>query len=159
MGDARLSLERELKTMPPRRYHVIVVDAFSGDAIPTHLLTKEAGDVYLKQLDPQGILAIHISNRYLDLKPVVCGLADYLGLTVAKVWNNADYDAGISAADWMLLTRNEDFIRKLKAGSDADFKFDRPALLWTDDFSDLFSILREDTPKKPVDIPVEEPEG
>ncbi len=157
MGDARLSLERELKTMPPRAYHVLIVDAFSGDAIPTHLLTKQAGDIYLKQLDPQGILAIHISNRYLDLKPVVCGLADYLGLTVAKVWNGRDDDAGISAADWMLLTRNDQFLRKLKSNSDADFKFDSPPLLWTDDFSDLFSILREDSPKKSVDDPLEEP--
>jgi hypothetical protein len=158
MGDARLSLERDLTTKPPRQFHVIVVDAFSGDAIPTHLLTKEAGDIYLRQLDPQGVLAIHISNRYLDLKPVVRGLADYLGLTPVKVWNDSDPDAGISAADWMLLTKNQEFLRKLKAGSDADFKFDGPMRKWTDDFSDLFSILREDKPATSAEEPPNEPD-
>ncbi len=84
MGDARLSLERELKGEPSHKYQVLVVDAFSGDAIPTHLITKEAGDIYRQQLAPDGILAIHISNRYLDLEPVIRGLADYLGFAAVS---------------------------------------------------------------------------
>ena len=93
MGDARLSLERELNAdKAPRGFHVLVVDAFSGDAIPTHLLTREAGDIYRRQLDPQGVLAIHISNRYLDLDPVVRGLADYLGFKVLRIDTTGDDD-------------------------------------------------------------------
>jgi hypothetical protein len=142
MGDARLSLDRELSAdKSPRGFHVLVVDAFSGDAIPTHLLTREAGDIYRRQLDPQGVLAIHISNRYLDLDPVVRGLADYLEFKVLRIDTAIDKVRGTSAADWMLLTRNEALLKKL--GKEATKPPAEPkTLLWTDEYSDLWRILK-----------------
>jgi len=142
MGDARLSLEREWKTEPSSRgFHVLVVDAFSGDAIPTHLLTREAGDVYRRQLDPQGVLAIHISNRYLDLDPVVRGLADYLKFKVLRIDSRGKDNLGTSTADWMLLTRNEDLLKNL-GSKGVEPPTDPKSLLWTDEYSNLFRILK-----------------
>ncbi|MBT3879201.1 MAG: fused MFS/spermidine synthase [Candidatus Scalindua sp.] len=80
IGDARISLERELLNQGPLRYDIMALDAFSGDAIPIHLLTREAFDLYWKHLKSDGILAIHISNAYLDLKPVVNALARESGM-------------------------------------------------------------------------------
>jgi hypothetical protein len=141
MGDARLSLEREL--VPPkssRQFDVLVVDAFSGDAIPTHLLTREAGDIYARQLAGEGVLAVHISNRYLDLAPVVEGLAQHLGWQPLLIHSAGDDANGINTADWMLVTHNAKLLKTLApASSKLD---DRPPLLWTDDYSDLFHILR-----------------
>ncbi|HEX4000656.1 MAG TPA: fused MFS/spermidine synthase [Pirellulales bacterium] len=141
MGDARLSLERELTSEPSRGFQVLVVDAFSGDAIPTHLITGEAGEIYRRQLDPDGVLAIHISNRYLDLDPVVRGLADHLQFKVVRIDSQGDDDLGTSTADWMLLTRNAELLKTL-----GNFAAKPPArarsLLWTDEYSDLFDILK-----------------
>ena len=141
MGDARLSLEQQ----PSRReegrgFHVIAVDAFSGDAIPIHLITRQAGDIYLRQLDPNGVLAIHISNRYLDLEPVVRGLADYLKLKVLRIDSESDADRDIYGASWMLLTNNEKLLTALAPLAAKDHS--APSLLWTDDFSNLFQILK-----------------
>ena len=142
MGDARLSLDRELNTEPSSRgFHVLVVDAFSGDAIPTHLLTREVGDFYRRQLDPQGVLAIHISNRYLDLDPVVRGLADYLEFKVLRIDSTRDSDTGTSTADWMLLTRNDALLKKL-AKEATKPPAEPKTLLWTDEYSDLWRILK-----------------
>ncbi len=142
MGDARLSLERELNSEPSsRNFQVLVVDAFSGDAIPTHLLTREAGDIYRRQLDPQGVLAIHISNRYLDLDPVVRGLADYLKFKVLRIDSSGNDDLGTSTADWMLLTRNEDLLKSL-GPKGAESSAEPRSLLWTDEYSNLFRILK-----------------
>jgi hypothetical protein len=141
MGDARLSLERELAPSgSSQQFDVLVVDAFSGDAIPTHLLTREAGDIYARQLAPDGVLAVHISNRYLDLAPVVQGLGQHLGWQPLLI-HSADDDANaIKTADWMLLTHNADLLKSLaKAASKPK---EQPSVLWTDDYSDLFHILR-----------------
>jgi hypothetical protein len=141
MGDARLSLEQQ----PSRRekgrgFQVIAVDAFSGDAIPIHLITRQAGDIYLRQLDPNGVLAIHISNRYLNLAPVVRGLADYLKLKALRIDSDSDADRDIYGASWMLLTNNEKLLATLAPLATTDNA--APSLLWTDDFSNLFEILK-----------------
>jgi hypothetical protein len=160
MGDARLSLERELNlggrgpepgargqitkrdTDPsPRGFQVLVVDAFTGDAIPTHLLTSEAGDIYRRQLDPQGVLAIHISNRFLDIDPVVRGLAEHLHFKVLRIDSKGDNDRDASTVDWMLLTRNEELLEKLGSAA-AKPPAEPKSLLWTDEYSDLFRILK-----------------
>src|SRR5258706_16000426 len=86
MGDARLSLERE----PPQAFDVLAVDAFSGDAIPVHLLTREAFELYFRHLRPGGVLAVHISNNYLDLQPVVVSAATELRKTAVVVINERD---------------------------------------------------------------------
>ena len=105
LGDARLSLEREA----PQGFHVLVLDAFSGDAIPTHLLTREAFEIYLKHLDPAGILAVHITNKYLNLAPVVQGLADHFQMGATQIDVPDDDDKLINRSHWMLVTRNQDF--------------------------------------------------
>ena len=85
MGDARLSLERQT----PQRFNVLVLDAFSGDAIPTHLLTREAFEIYERHRAPGGVIAIHISNRYLDLAPVVRGLAEHFHLKTIRICDDS----------------------------------------------------------------------
>jgi spermidine synthase len=142
MGDARLSLERELtERTEGRRFHVIAVDAFSGDAIPTHLLTRQAGDVYKRHLDPEGVLAIHISNRYLNLAPVVRGLAEHLKMNVIEIDSDGTNDDMVYSANWMLLTNNEKLLSSLASFAKKEDS-QPPALLWTDDYSDLVRILK-----------------
>jgi hypothetical protein len=139
MGDARLSLAAD----EAEHFDVLVIDAFSGDAIPVHLLTREAVALYLQRLKPNGILAIHTSNTYLDLNPVVKLLADDAGVESRLISNSDDQRKLIDAADWMLLTRNQDFLLKLDETELQD-SIDMPPKLrvWTDDYNNLFQILR-----------------
>jgi hypothetical protein len=132
-GDARLSLERET----PQRFHVLALDAFSGDTIPTHLLTAEAMAIYLRHLEPDGVLAVHISNHYLDLEPVVRGLARRAGMKAAAMEHGADETGAAQSSRWMLCSRSEAALAA--AGATAG---EGREVLWTDDASDLFSILK-----------------
>jgi SAM-dependent methyltransferase len=139
MGDARLSLAADEN----EHFDVLVIDAFSGDAIPVHLLTREAIALYLQRLKPDGVLAIHTSNTYLDLNPVVKLLADNAGVESRLISNNDDQRKLIDAADWMLITRNQDFLLKLDETVLQDSIDMPPNLrLWTDDYNNLFQILR-----------------
>lgn len=143
-GDARISLERELQEGQPQRYDILVLDVFSGDAIPVHLLTREAFQVYLQHLRPHGgVLAIHITNRYLDLRPVVWGLADHFGLYAALIESQADGERAYHAT-WMLLTDDPAFLQQPEIASRATPRPDnlRRVRLWTDDYSNLFRILK-----------------
>jgi SAM-dependent methyltransferase len=140
LGDARLSLERE----PSQAFDVLVLDAFSGDAIPTHLLTSEALAIYERHLKPDGVLAIHISNRHVDLEPVVRGLADAAQMQWLRVESNVQFAKGVQGvAWWALLSRNETFLNlpALKALA-VPPRSPKPAMLWTDDHSNLFEILQ-----------------
>jgi hypothetical protein len=107
------------------------------------LLTRETVALYLKRLKPDGILAIHTSNTYLDLNPVVKMLADDAGCDWRLISNSDDDHKLIDAADWMLLTRNQDFLLKLDETTLQD-SVEVPANLrvWTDDYNNLFQILR-----------------
>jgi SAM-dependent methyltransferase len=139
MGDARLSLASDEN----ERFDVLAIDAFSGDAIPVHLLTREAIALYLQRLKPDGVLAIHTSNTYLDLNPIVKLLADNAGVESPLISNSDDERKLIDAADWMLLTRNQDFLLKLDETELQDSIDMPPKLrLWTDDYNNLFQILR-----------------
>ena len=137
-GDARLSMEAE----PAQQYDVIAVDAFSGDAIPVHLLTAEALRLYQRHLRPGGILAFHISNSFLDLAPVVKAEAEHAGLPAVLV-STSDDEYGGYAADWVLITRNQGFL-SLPAVKDAaeDIELKPGLRLWTDDYSSLLPILK-----------------
>jgi len=138
-GDARLSLERE--TGPG--YDVFIADAFSGDAIPVHLLTKEAFDLYLRHLKPSGILAMHISNQYLDLAPVVAQLASIDGLAARFVRSAKDDEHLYSQADWILMTRDAAFFSRPEISGSAKMIEERPGLrLWTDDYNNLLQVLK-----------------
>jgi len=139
LGDARLSLERE----PAQNFDVLALDAFSSDSIPVHLLTVEAFVTYLHHLKPSGILAIHISNRYVDLVPVVQQAARHLSLELRRVENSDDDDAGVFRSEWMLLSRSrEAFAGALWKGASGMVEGVRPVRLWTDDYSDLYRILK-----------------
>jgi spermidine synthase len=139
LGDARLSLERE----PAQAYDVIAVDAFSGDAIPVHLLTREAIQLYLHHLRPNGILAVHVSNQYLNLAPVVQQEGGYAGLKSVLVSSDGDDDIGVYSADWVLVTNNEDFLHRPEVKDAASNITAISGLrLWTDDYNSLLPLLK-----------------
>ena len=138
MGDARLSLERE----QPEHFDVLAVDAFSSDSIPVHLLTKEAMQLYFRHLKPDGILAVHISNRYLDLAPVVDGEAKATGHIDRIVDTEDDSSQDVFGATWVLVTAPDPgFDNDVISGS-AEIASKRKVRLWTDDYSNLFQILK-----------------
>jgi hypothetical protein len=143
LGDGRLSLERELQQGGGQRFDVLALDAFSSDAIPAHLLTREAFELYLRHLrDDQSILAVHISNRALDLRPVVYTVADELGMGVATI-HNPDEGLEVTASDWMLMTRNPAFLQSPRiAAASIPRDESRPFRLWTDDYYNLFQIIK-----------------
>jgi hypothetical protein len=139
LGDARLSLESE----PSQQFDVLAVDAFSGDAIPVHLLTREAFAVYFRQLKPDGILAVHTSNTYLNLAPVVKLLAEDAGYTTRFIASEEDPLMMISSADWVLVTRNQRFLNVPETSVGGENIVVPPGLrLWKDDYNNLFDILR-----------------
>jgi spermidine synthase len=145
-GDARLSMEAE----PPENYDVIAVDAFSGDAIPVHLLTAEAIKLYQRHLAPGGIIAFHISNTYLSLAPVVQAQADHAGLHAILVTTEDNDDTGAFSSDWVLVTSNEKFLALPEiADASAKIELKQGLRLWTDDYSSLLPILNlRAAPKK-----------
>lgn len=140
MGDARLSLERE----PSQGFDVLAVDAFSGDSIPVHLLTREAIQLFFKHLKPHGILAVHISNRYLDLKPVVAAAAADLGkVSLLFERDETDDEPYCYGSTWVLVvdkslreTRRSLFEQGFEIFPTAGFR------TWTDDYSNLYKILK-----------------
>jgi hypothetical protein len=142
LGDGRIVLENELKLIGPHNFDLFVLDAFNGDAIPTHLLTKEAFELYLQHLNPEGILAFHISNRHLDLRPVVWALADKFEMDGFEVENTPEDDRSYQST-WILLTTNRDFLRNPEIIQYSNPRSDDlPELrLWTDNYSNLFQIL------------------
>jgi hypothetical protein len=139
-GDARLSLERQ----PSQDFDLLLADAFSGDAIPVHLLTQESFQLYFHHLKPDGLLAIHISNKFLDLKPVVEAAAQSLGVKAKAITNVADEKNDIYTATWVLLYHPGTF----SSGPDDDAalphwsRSDVVVRPWTDDYSSLFKLLR-----------------
>ena len=144
-GDARLSLAAE----PPQGFDVLAIDAFSGDSIPTHLLTREALALYRHHLAPGGILAFHISNQYLDLAPVLARLAEFTQTSsgsamVAGEIDNAPNDArGESLASWVLLTERAGFFNAPALGGVVQPIRTEPGVaLWTDQYVSLLPILR-----------------
>ena len=122
-------------------FHVLALDAFSGDSIPTHLLTKEAFEIYDRHLAPDGVLAVHITNRYIDLAPVVEGLAEHFKFGVTRIYTEANERNLIYRADWMLLTRNAEFLSS-HPSDPPDNVVPRRVRLWTDHYSNLFEILQ-----------------
>ena len=138
LGDARLSLERE----PQQNFDVLAVDAFSGDAIPVHLLTREAFALYFRHLKPGGVLAVHVSNKHLDLKPVVKMAAEALQKD-ARTIETQDEDNEVFGATWVLVTSDRGFFdRPLLRSAAAPVQSPRQVRLWTDDYSNLFTILK-----------------
>ena len=138
LGDARLSLEREA----PQGFDVLAVDAFSGDSIPVHLITVEAFAEYLRHMKPGGVIAFHVSNRFLDLKPVLLAIAAKHGLEYAFVHESTD-DGG-TTSDWVLLTRDKAFLLRPEIVADTEPVPPRPDWrLWTDSYNNLFQVFKD----------------
>jgi len=137
-GDARKSLMSET----PRNFDVLVVDAFSGDAIPLHLLTTEAFAIYRRHLIPGGILAVHISNRHVDLEPEVALLAKASGMTARRISSPPNDKCGAFSSTWMLLTDNVEFFSQPEVAHVSSPDENPKARLWTDDYSSLLPLLR-----------------
>jgi spermidine synthase len=140
MGDARLSLEAE----PSQQFDLLAIDAFSGDAIPVHLVTAEAFRLYLRHLKPGGMLAFNTTNRYLDLQPVMARAAAAYGkVALHYSYEATDGDFLCFDCDWTLvmdrstLAAHPDLARRAE-----EVKPRESFRLWTDDFSNLYSILR-----------------
>jgi hypothetical protein len=174
MGDARLRMALPYKNHykklepgdtpgggPDNFYHMMVVDAFSSDAIPAHLLTKQAFELYFKKLVPEGVLCVHTSNRFVDLPKVVSAVAQDLGLFHRRGHdNNDDHDRGHFTSEWVMVARKPEYI--FKKGGDADFEREyknalalknradafwdqvaiEPRYVWTDDYYNLLSVVR-----------------
>ncbi len=144
LGDARIVMEEQLASGAAPRFDVLVLDAFSSDAVPVHLLTRESAETYWQLLEPDGILAVHISSRFLDLSPVVRALATVGDKEAVFVGGTLDPHVGAFDSDWVLITDNQAFlasdalagvVRPWPAGA-------REPVLWTDDYSNLFALLR-----------------
>lgn len=141
-GDGRLTLEQRLQTFGSAQYDVIAVDAFNGDAIPLHLVTLEALQIYQKHLNDNGILAFHISSRYLDLYPPLQALASKLALNAYVVHQSQDLKKGISASEWVLLSKDKSLGAYLFQKHALLFKTERTDEIWTDDKSNLLAMIR-----------------
>ena len=141
IGDGRISLAREFETNGSQRFDVLVVDAFSGDAIPIHLLTREAADLYWRHLKEDGILALHVTNIYVDLIDVARQLATYSGRTALHIEDYGDnyYE---SSNEWVLITNNGKFLQDWRVqNASTAWETKAKPILWTDDFSNLFEIV------------------
>ncbi|HVH71007.1 MAG TPA: fused MFS/spermidine synthase [Candidatus Dormibacteraeota bacterium] len=139
LGDARLMLERQ----PPQQFDLLAVDAFSSDSIPIHLLTVEAFQLYFHHLRPDGILAVHISNRHLFLEPVVSAAAQKLGKDVVLISNPDDRANQIFLARWALLGNRGVFAGFPNIGKAGQPLTSSPRVrLWTDSYSSLFPVLK-----------------
>jgi SAM-dependent methyltransferase len=149
LGDARLSLEAELREGRSQQFDLLVLDAFNGDAIPIHLLTQEAMALYRRHLRPGGLIAVHISNRHLNLQPAVKALAGHNAMAYATVLDVVQpEDWWLFDSRWMILSDDADWLRN------RGFLVETPnptdaAAHWTDDHASLFSALtvRRQTPR------------
>ena len=141
LGDARLNLERE----PPQDFDLLAVDAFSSDAIPVHLITKEALAVYLRHMKPDGIVAFHVSNRFLNLVPVVARIAKENGAHAMLVSDSGkDGDEDHTTTDWVLVSRDPGALAAPEIEEvSPEAPEERPDWrAWTDDYSNLVQILK-----------------
>lgn len=143
IGDGRVSLVDELNAGKSNEFDVLVIDAFSGDSIPTHLLTMEALAVYFQQVKFDGVLAIHISNSHLDLTPLTRGLAEAYNKQ-ALYFKTIKGPVGSNEAEWVLLTNNQLFLNNsiVKQLRSAWPQSSNKTLVWTDDYSNLLSVLK-----------------
>ena len=144
LGDARLTMERAKERGESGQFDVIVLDAFSGDSIPLHLLTSQAVELYLYHLKPDGVLAFHISNRYLDLEGLVRGLADQAGkMSMLIESDDDDNDPRQDRSTWVLATGSAELLDAMKQFPSAAqwTKDGAKPIVFTDDYSNLFQLL------------------
>ncbi len=139
LGDARLTMEKA----PPNHYGIIILDAFSSDSIPVHLLTREAVNLYLSKLEQDGVLLIHITNRYVNLAPVLAKMADENGFACRLRDDESDYESGKDGSTWVLLARSESDLGAISESEDWGKIEPRKTVdVWTDDFSNILSVFK-----------------
>ncbi|HET7096139.1 MAG TPA: fused MFS/spermidine synthase [Casimicrobiaceae bacterium] len=137
IGDARLSLERE----PSQQFDVLIIDAFSSDAIPVHLITAQALGIYRRHMKPGGVIAFHVTNRYLNLVPVVDGLATVHRLVMVHIADSPASPA--SSSDWLLLSdRRSSLDKPILTEAAKEVEVRKDWRLWTDDFNNLVQVLK-----------------
>ncbi|RBP51371.1 spermidine synthase [Arenicella xantha] len=144
-GDGRISLSGAVAGGEPFDFDVLAIDAFSGDAIPVHLLTYEAVELYWQNLSANGILAMHISNRHLDIAPVIIKIAKEMGKTVVKASNLDDQSRAVYASDWILMTDNQDFLNQLVSPQACNKGQVKDLPTWTDQYSNIVRIMSQPT--------------
>jgi len=139
LGDARLSLDRE----DSQGFDVLIADAFSGDAVPIHLLTREAFATYFRHLKPDGVLAIHVTNRFLALAPVVKAAAESFGRQARMVSISGDPDRLVFRSSWVLVSAEPSFFEREQLRN-ATAAIDSPPSfrVWRDDYSSVYSVLK-----------------
>jgi hypothetical protein len=139
LGDARLRLEDE----DAQNFDLLIVDAFSGDAVPVHLLTREAFAIYFKHLKPHRVLAIHITNRFLDLEPVVMAAAQSFGFDARRVDSKDEKTRQVFHSTWMLISNDTSIWKHpLLKNAIADIRVPNGFQPWSDDYSSVFTVLR-----------------
>jgi hypothetical protein len=137
LGDARLVLEQQA----PQQFDVLAIDAFSSDSIPTHLITREALAAYQRHMKPGGVIAFHVTNRYLRLAPVVKQLAEEAGMRAMLVTDDPT-DPHLSRTDWVLVTKDPKFVAEGTGGRETKIEEIPGLRVWTDDFNNLLQILK-----------------
>ncbi len=146
LGDGRIALERELKEQGSRKYDILAVDAFSGDAIPVHLLTREAFELYFKHLKKDGVLAIQVTNMYVDMKPLVYNMAKMFKRDTLFVRESADRSIGVKYSAWVLISNNQKFLQHPRVLAHTDpwpDDISEKEVVWTDDYSNLVELLKD----------------
>ena len=138
LGDARRSLESE----PNQEFDTLVLDAFSGDSVPVHLLTREAFQCYFRHVKPDGVIAVHVSNTYLDLSRVVEGVTSSFGRESALVRSAGNTDRLVSAADWILVGDDLRWVKGDYPIRRIDVRRTGPDRVWTDQYSNLLKVLK-----------------
>jgi hypothetical protein len=141
LGDGRISLERELADQNRQPFDILAVDAFSGDGIPVHLLTREAFALYWEHLGPDGILALHITNLHFDFSPVIRALARESGKRALWIRDVSDRERGNNYSDWVLVTSNRMFLNDPFVNFRVAPWTTLEEILWTDDYSNLFHVV------------------
>ncbi len=142
LGDARRTLKRELETTGSQQYDVMIVDAFSGDAVPIHLLTQEASDIYWQHLKDNGVLILHITNFHVDLSDVARQMALHANKEAIYIADDGNTETGFDSSYWVMITSNQDFINnpEIRKFRD-DWPHELKPIVWTDDFSNLFEVV------------------
>ena len=143
LGDGRLSLEREAS----QQFDVLAMDAFSGDSIPLHLLTREAMVIYVRHLKPGGVLAFQATNRFINIAPVVASLAAEFGLSAVMISDEPESEDGanywISSTDQILVTANRALLESEKISAAGEVLTAPPGFrIWTDSFNNLLRVLK-----------------
>ncbi len=138
LGDARLQLEAEAS----QQFDVLVVDAFSGDSVPVHLLTREAFEQYAKHLKPNGVLAVHITNRFLELQPVIQTAAQKLGFTAKLIDHDGDDARLVYPSRWALMAKDPQWFEQAALKSAKTLNSQAGFVPWTDDYSSLIAVVK-----------------